>query len=81
MMRIVFMTKSVKINIGEKGRQRLSFSNIFVHYQTAIQKTTHTLLSVYKMKTIKLVGVDFFDDSKIQNLINAYLDQSSYCPI
>lgn len=27
-------------------------------------------------KTNKIIGVDFFDDSKIQNLINAYLDNS-----
>ena len=73
MMKTAFMIKSCSSILAiKKGRQ--SSSSTFVPCQIPTQKTIPISLSALWDHDNDIVGVDFFDDAKLQNLVNAYLD-------
>lgn len=67
-----FYDKKRKLNIGEKEGKAKFLKHICALSNSNPKNNSFIVIGV-EDEDNKIVGVDFFDDSKIQNLINAYL--------
>ena len=67
-----FYDKKRKINISEKEGKAKFLKHICALSNSNPNNNSYIVIGV-EDEDNKMVGVDFFDDSKIQNLINAYL--------
>ncbi|MCH2194629.1 ATP-binding protein [Kordia sp.] len=67
-----FYDKKRKLNIGEKEGKAKFLKHICALSNSNPKNNSYIVIGV-EDEDNKIVGVDFFDDSKIQNLINAYL--------
>ncbi len=67
-----FYDKKRKINIGEKEGKAKFLKHICALSNSNPNNNSYIVIGV-EDEDNNIVGVDFFDDSKIQNLINAYL--------
>ena len=67
-----FYDKKRKINISEKEGKAKFLKHICALSNSNPNNNSYIVIGV-EDEDNKIVGVDFFDDSKIQNLINAYL--------
>lgn len=67
-----FYDKKRKINISEKEGKAKFLKHICALSNSNPKNNSYIVIGV-EDEDNKIVGVDFFDDSKIQNLINAYL--------
>ena len=67
-----FYDKKLKISLGSKEGKGKFLKHICALSNSNPKNNAYIVIGV-EDKNNKIVGVDFFDDSKIQNLINAYL--------
>lgn len=67
-----FYDKKRKINISEKEGKAKFLKHICALSNSNPKNNSYIVIGV-EDEDNKIIGVDFFDDSKIQNLINAYL--------
>ncbi|NQX86491.1 MAG: ATP-binding protein [Flavobacteriaceae bacterium] len=67
-----FYDKKRKINISEKEGKAKFLKHVCALSNSNPQNNSFIVIGVQD-ETNTIIGVDFFDDSKIQNLINAYL--------
>lgn len=67
-----FYDKKRKLNIGEKEGKAKFLKHICALSNSNPKNNSFIVIGV-EDEDNQIVGVDFFDDSKIQNLINAYL--------
>lgn len=67
-----FYDKKRKINISEKEGKAKFLKHICALSNSNPKNNSYMVIGV-EDEDNKIIGVDFFDDSKIQNLINAYL--------
>jgi len=67
-----FYDKKRKLNIGEKEGKAKFLKHICALSNSNPNNNSFIVIGV-EDEDNKIVGVDFFDDSKIQNLVNAYL--------
>ncbi|MEM6719805.1 MAG: ATP-binding protein [Bacteroidota bacterium] len=67
-----FYDKKRKLNIGEKEGKAKFLKHICALSNSNPKNNSYIVIGV-EDKDNRIVGVDFFDDSKIQNLVNAYL--------
>lgn len=67
-----FYDKKRKINISEKEGKAKFLKHICALSNSNPKNNSYIVIGVDDEDN-KIIGVDFFDDSKIQNLINAYL--------
>ncbi len=70
-----FYDKKRQINIGEKEGKAKFLKHICALSNSNPNNNSYIIIGI-EDPTNEIIGVDFFDDSKIQNLINAYLQ----CP-
>lgn len=68
-----FYDKKRKLNIGEKEGKAKFLKHICALANSNPKNNSYIVIGV-EDEDNKIVGVDFFDDSKIQNLVNAYLE-------
>jgi len=68
-----FYDKKRFINIGEKEGKAKFLKHVCALANSNPKNNSFIVIGV-EDEDNKIVGVDFFDDSKIQNLVNAYLD-------
>lgn len=68
-----FYDKKRLIDIGEKEGKAKFLKHVCALSNSNPKNNSFIVIGV-EDETSEIVGVDFFDDSKIQNLINAYLD-------
>ncbi len=67
-----FYDKKLQLNIGEKEGKAKFLKHICALANSNPKNNSYIVIGV-KDEDNDIVGIDFFDDSKIQNLINAYL--------
>ena len=67
-----FYDKKLKIDFGTKEGKAKFLKHVCALSNSNPKNNAYIIVGV-KDKGSEIVGVDFFDDSKIQNLINAYL--------
>ena len=67
-----FYDKKLKLNIGEKEGKAKFLKHICALSNSNPKNNSYIVIGV-EDEDNQIVGVDFFDDSKIQNLVNAYL--------
>lgn len=67
-----FYDKKLKINIGHKEGKAKFLKHVCALSNSNPKNNSYIVIGIQDEDN-KIVGVDFFDDSKIQNLINAYL--------
>ncbi|WP_274474790.1 ATP-binding protein [Mangrovimonas aestuarii] len=67
-----FYDKKLRIDIGEKEGKAKFLKHICALSNSNPNNNSYIVIGVQDDDN-KIIGVDFFDDSKIQNLINAYL--------
>ena len=68
-----FYDKKRSINIGHKEGKAKFLKHVCALANSNPQNNGYIVIGV-EDEDNKITGVDFFDDSKIQNLVNAYLD-------
>ncbi|GGG37902.1 ATPase AAA [Croceivirga lutea] len=68
-----FYDKKRFISIGEKEGKAKFLKHVCALANSNPQNNSYIVVGV-EDEDNKIIGVDFFDDSKIQNLVNAYLD-------
>jgi len=69
-----FYDKKRSINIGHKEGKAKFLKHVCALANSNPRNKGYIVIGV-EDEDNKITGVDFFDDSKIQNLVNAYLDQ------
>ena len=67
-----FYDKKLKINIGHKEGKAKFLKHVCALSNSNPKNNSYIVIGIQDEDN-KIIGVDFFDDSKIQNLINAYL--------
>ncbi|WP_378180512.1 ATP-binding protein [Aquimarina sp. SS2-1] len=67
-----FYDKKRKLNIGEKEGKAKFLKHICALSNSNPKNNSYIVIGV-EDEDNEIIGVDFFDDSKIQNLVNAYL--------
>lgn len=67
-----FYDKKLRLNIGEKEGKAKFLKHICALANSNPENNSYIVIGV-KDDDNSIVGIDFFDDSKIQNLVNAYL--------
>ncbi len=67
-----FYDKKRKLNIGEKEGKAKFLKHICALANSNPKNNSYIVIGV-EDEDNQIIGVDFFDDSKIQNLVNAYL--------
>jgi len=67
-----FYDKKRKLNIGEKEGKAKFLKHICALSNSNPKNNSYIVVGVEDEEN-QIIGVDFFDDSKIQNLVNAYL--------
>ncbi len=68
-----FYDKKRKLNIGEKEGKAKFLKHICALANSNPKNNSYIVIGVEDDDN-QIIGVDFFDDSKIQNLVNAYLE-------
>jgi len=68
-----FYDKKRKLNIGEKEGKAKFLKHICALSNSNPKNNSYIVIGI-EDEDNEIIGVDFFDDSKIQNLVNAYLD-------
>lgn len=68
-----FYDKKLKFDLGSKEGKAKFLKHICALSNSNPKNNSYIVVGI-EDATNEIVGVDFFDDSKIQNLINAYLD-------
>src|SRR5210317_2411839 len=68
-----FYDKKSMINIGTKEGKAKFLKHVCALANSNPKNNSFIVIGV-EDRDNAIVGVDFFDDSKIQNLVNAYLD-------
>ncbi len=67
-----FYDKKLKLSLGFKEGKAKFLKHICALSNTNPENNSYIVIGVEDEEN-KIIGVDFFDDSKIQNLVNAYL--------
>ncbi|WP_459210325.1 DUF5929 domain-containing protein [Aquimarina rhabdastrellae] len=67
-----FYDKKRKLNIGEKEGKAKLLKHICALANSNPKNNSYIVIGVEDVNN-QIVGIDFFDDSKIQNLVNAFL--------
>ncbi len=67
-----FYDKKRQLNIGEKEGKAKFLKHICALSNSNPENNSYIVIGV-EDEDSRIVGIDFFDDSKIQNLVNAYL--------
>ncbi len=67
-----FYDKKLKLNIGEREGKAKFLKHVCALSNSNPENNSYIVIGV-KDEDNSIVGTDFFDDSKIQNLVNAYL--------
>ena len=67
-----FFDKKQKLSLGSKDGKAKFLKNICALSNSNPDNNSYIIIGVEDEEN-KIIGVDFFDDSKIQNLVNAYL--------
>ena len=67
-----FYDKKRQLNIGEKEGKAKFLKHVCALSNSNPENNSYIVIGV-EDEDSKIVGIDFYDDSKIQNLINAYL--------
>ena len=67
-----FYDKKLRLNIGEKEGKAKFLKHICALSNSNPKNNSFIVIGVQDSDN-SIIGVDFFDDSKIQNLVNAYL--------
>ena len=67
-----FYDKKLKINLGSKEGKAKFLKHVCALSNSNPENNAYIIIGV-KDRGSEITGVDFFDDSKIQNLVNAYL--------
>lgn len=70
-----FYDKKLKLNIGEKEGKAKFLKHVCALSNSNPQNNSYIVIGV-EDEDNSIVGTDFFDDSKIQNLVNAYLSNA-----
>ncbi len=70
-----FYDKKLKLNFGSREGKAKFLKHICGLSNSNPRNNSYLVIGV-KDTTNEIIGVDFFDDSKIQNLVNAYLDNA-----
>ncbi|WP_019037148.1 ATP-binding protein [Psychroflexus tropicus] len=68
-----FYDKKLRVDIGTKEGKAKFLKHVCSLSNTNPDNNSYIVIGIQDENN-EIVGVDFFDDSKIQNLINAYLD-------
>ena len=68
-----FYDKKLRVDIGTKEGKAKFLKHVCSLSNTNPENNSYIVIGIQDENN-EIVGVDFFDDSKIQNLINAYLD-------
>jgi len=68
-----FYDKKVKLNLDSKEHKAKFLKHVCALSNSNPENNSYIVVGV-EDETNKIVGVDFFDDSRIQNLVNAYFD-------
>jgi len=68
-----FYDKKVLLNLDSKEGKAKFLKHVCAFSNSNPENNSYVVIGI-EDETNKIIGVDFFDDSKIQNLINAYLD-------
>jgi hypothetical protein len=68
-----FFDKKLKINLNGKEGKAKFLKHVCALSNSNPNNNSYIVIGVEDQNN-EIIGVDFFDDSKIQNLINAYLD-------
>jgi hypothetical protein len=69
-----FYDKKLKLDFGSREGKAKFLKHVCAMSNSNPKNNSYLVIGV-KDEDNSIVGVDFFDDSKIQNLVNAYLDQ------
>ena len=72
-----FYDKKRFINIGEKEGKAKFLKHVCALANSNPRNNSYIVVGV-EDEDNRIIGVDFFDDSKIQNLVNAYLENPPY---
>lgn len=72
-----FYDKKRKINFNERDGKAKFLKHVCALANSNPENNSYIVIGV-EDKDNTIVGVDFFDDSKIQNLVNAYLENPPY---
>ena len=67
-----FYDKKLKLNIGEREGKAKFLKHVCALSNSNPKNNSYIVIGVQDEDN-RIVGTDFFDDSKIQNLVNAYL--------
>lgn len=67
-----FYDKKLKLNIGEREGKAKFLKHVCALSNSNPENNSYIVIGVQDEDN-SIVGTDFFDDSKIQNLVNAYL--------
>ncbi|WP_373057404.1 ATP-binding protein [Zunongwangia sp. H14] len=67
-----FYDKKLRLNIGEKEGKAKFLKHVCALSNSNPENNSYIVIGV-EDEDNNIVGIDFFDDSKIQNLVNAYL--------
>ena len=67
-----FYDKKLKVNLGDKEGKAKLLKHICALSNSNPHNNSYIVIGVEDKKN-NIIGVDFYDDSKIQNLVNAYL--------
>jgi len=68
-----FYDKKVQLNLDSKEGKAKFLKHVCALSNSNPENNSYIVIGI-EDETNKIVGVDFYDDSKIQNLINAYFD-------
>ncbi len=68
-----FYDKKLQLNLSTKEGKAKFLKHICALSNSNPKNNAYIVIGI-EDKANRIVGVDFFDDSKLQNLINAYLD-------
>jgi len=68
-----FYDKKVQLNLSSKEGKAKFLKHVCALSNSNPKNNSYIIIGISD-ETNKIVGVDFYDDSKIQNLVNAYLD-------
>ncbi|MGO1585019.1 ATP-binding protein [Mesonia sp.] len=67
-----FYDKKLQVNLGDKEGKAKLLKHICALSNSNPYNNSYIVIGVEDQKNL-IIGVDFYDDSKIQNLVNAYL--------
>ena len=68
-----FYDKKLQLNLGNKEGKAKFLKHICALSNSNPKNNSYIVVGIMDNEN-EIVGVDFFDDAKLQNLVNAYLD-------